>query len=58
MYICIPHIRRHVFRPSQNSSVLLGSTSREQMMSPENSFPKMRWICQGLQDENFKDCKL
>ena len=37
----------HVFRPSQDSSVWLGLTSREQLMSPECSkhqvlsFPKM-----------------
>ena len=34
MYICI---HRHVFRPSQDSSVWLGLTSREQLMSPECS---------------------
>ena len=31
------YIRRHVFRPSQNSSVWLASTSREQLMSLECS---------------------
>ena len=31
------YIHRHVFRPSQNSSVWLGLTSREQLMSPECS---------------------
>ena len=34
MYI---YIHRHVFRPSQDSSVWLGLTSREQLMSPECS---------------------
>ena len=38
IYIYIyPHIRRHVFRTSQDSSVKLESTSREQMMSQECS---------------------
>ena len=38
IYIYIyPHIRRHVFRTSQDSSVRLESTSREQMMSQECS---------------------
>ena len=36
IYIYI-YIHRHVFRPSQNSSVWLGLTSREQLMSPECS---------------------
>ena len=31
------YIHRHVFRPSQDSSVWLGLTSREQLMSPEFS---------------------
>ena len=31
------HIHMHVFRPAQDSSVWLGSTSREQLMSPECS---------------------
>ena len=31
------YIHRHVFRPSQDSSVWLGLTSREQLMSPECS---------------------
>ena len=35
MYIIYIHI--HVFRPSQDSSVWLGLTSREQLMSPECS---------------------
>ena len=38
IYIYIyPHIRRHVFRTSQDSTVQLESTSREQMMSQECS---------------------
>ena len=35
-YICI-YIHRHVFHPSLDSSVWLGLTSREQLMSPECS---------------------
>ena len=31
------YIHIHVFRPSQDSSVWLGLTSREQLMSPECS---------------------
>ena len=38
IYICIYiYIHIHVFCPSQNSSVWLGLTSREQLMSPECS---------------------
>ena len=35
VYVYITH--RHVFGPSQDSSVWLGLTSREQLMSPECS---------------------
>ena len=38
MYIYIYiYIYKHVFRPSQDSSVWLGLTSRRQLMSPECS---------------------
>ena len=36
-YIILYNIHIHVFRPSQDSSVWLGLTSREQLMSPECS---------------------
>ena len=51
MYIYI-YIYRHVFCPSQDLSVWLMSTSREQLMSPECSkhqvlsFAKMLMLCQ------------
>ena len=54
IYICIYiyiYIHMHVFRPSQVSSVWLGLTSREQLISPECSrhqvlsfaLPKCLW---------------
>ena len=36
IYACV-YTRRHVFRPAKNSSLWLGLTSREQLMSPECS---------------------
>ena len=38
------YIHIHVFRPSQDSSVWLGLTSREQMMSPECSKKVYKFI--------------
>ena len=37
MYIYVPYIHRHVFRPSQGSSLWLGLTSRELLMPPKCS---------------------
>ena len=38
IFICVYiDIHRHVFRPSQDSSVWLGLTSKEHLMSPECS---------------------
>ena len=42
IYIIYIYIHIHVFRPSQDSSVWLGLTSREQLMSPECSMNKFR----------------
>ena len=40
IYIYI-YIHIHVFRPSQDASVWLGLTNREQLMSPESSKHQM-----------------
>ena len=40
MYIYLFH--RHVFRPSQDSSVWLGLTSREKLTAPQCSMKKFR----------------
>ena len=51
LYILCIYIHIHVFRPSQNSSVWLGLTGREQLTSPEwskhqvLSFAKMLVVC-------------
>ena len=51
IYICVCiyiyiyiYIHRHVFRPSQDSSVWLGLTSREQLMSPELIGYHVNWL--------------
>ena len=45
MYLYI-YIHRHVFHPSQDSSVWLGLTSREQLMSQECSKHQSAELCQ------------
>ena len=50
------YIHRHVFHPSHDSSVWLGLTNREQLMSPESSqqqgwaFPKCLWCGERTKD--------
>ena len=46
MYVCV-YIHRHVLHPSQDSSVRVGLTSREQLTSPECS------IHQALEDRSL-----
>ena len=42
IYIYIYLFHRHVFRPSQDSSVWLGLTSREKLKAPQCSMKKFR----------------
>ena len=64
IYICNIYIDRQVFRPSQDSSMWLGLTSREQLMSPKCSkhhvlsFAKMqlRFMVRDLRSETKGFC--
>ena len=53
IYIYI-YIHRHVFHPAQDSSVWLGLTSREQLMSPECSEHQALSLANIYYSEGFK----